>query len=618
MNTFYLILQTKNELDPAQKDDTDYIYNLPLKKLIAHSYLNFITSNKHDTKDHHSKKKYIQLKSSMRDTCYQTVNALFLDSFYESQKCYFALSRFARLWKIKRAKIQIECDLCGNILNENVENSVLIYQNDALYYFSISDLINILKTSLLHTSMYFIADPQIPKNPYTNIEFSHAILFKIYWFIRKSDYKMPILLQLYYNTNFDKKQFLYKYEAVVRDIYIGDFIKTSSNNLLSIHIKRMLYDCITFVKFDFDKKFPENKYIEIMKPYLQLYLIYKYSLSQTDEKFQAFNILKYKLQKLKQFNPFLGRKMYIQKKTNNVTQEHKKPVYKRIFQSDYIPFHEILITSEIFLNNNNNNIINDEIDTIASDQDDEEENIMNEEAEIAIIVDSENDNEDGNDDDNDDDDDDDGYNSYYDRILEAATDRAANIERIRTQTHNTTPFTMNNNNGFSAVNNTSLLPTITNNDFSTLNTSLLPTAPNHLSRTNGTNDLHTLSDILNSIPTSSNNIPTVSNLFTSSSTTTNNISQNNDLLSLSNIPSMNELLNLNSSGPLTPITTNINRPLVNVNNTNYDILMNCDSGGDSDCGCASDDSSSVNRTDVSNNDHDNDIMMEYESDDNIS
>ena len=350
MNIFYLILYkliTGSDLDFSLNSPLLYIDSPLAIMSILQFYLHAVWLDKHGSLCDHITSKYKQLDLQMRNIFFIEPMKSFILEFGKSQKHYFALARLARLWKIKRAPIQIDSDLCGNILNIHSSNTVGIYQDGASYYFSISDLINIFSASLLHTSYYFISNPCVPKNPYTNVEFSKANMYKIYWIIKKSDYKMPVIIQFYYNTFFRIDKLVYRYEAVIRDLYIEYFIKTSHDSVLYGQIKQMLHEVRHSVYFSFHKDFPVNKMVEIMRPYIRLYLIYKYSLSNTDEKFHAYNVIKYKLKKLYDFNPLLGTRSISKPPGWGIPENHS--VYINQFHTNYIPFHEIKLSSEYTL-----------------------------------------------------------------------------------------------------------------------------------------------------------------------------------------------------------------------------------------------------------------------------
>ena len=58
----------------------------------------------------------------------------FINIFCKIQKTYFALSRFAYLYKYKKAKIVVDFDLCLNPIDINNKNSICLFQEKNKYY----------------------------------------------------------------------------------------------------------------------------------------------------------------------------------------------------------------------------------------------------------------------------------------------------------------------------------------------------------------------------------------------------------------------------------------------------------------------------------------------------
>ena len=256
------------------------------------------------------------------------INAL----FGKSQKIYHGFAKFAYIWRVKRSKLRIECDLCSNLIANSDSNAIEIYQDCSRYMFKISDLINICKTSLTHSDEFF-SEPIIPKNPYTNMEFTHPILYKIYDVVRRSNYRMPILLHLFYLSEFDIEAFLCKNEAIIRYEHIIDYTKNGEDNELTYWVHHMLGYTNMDTEINIHTDFPKNVLIEAMRPFLKDYFISQYSLYNTNERRHAFNVLKYKLRKFKEIFPCFGRKMCVR-----IANSRR---LKRVYQTDYISYQQI-------------------------------------------------------------------------------------------------------------------------------------------------------------------------------------------------------------------------------------------------------------------------------------
>jgi hypothetical protein len=159
MNTFFLIIKKYFNI-------TDYPFpNLDsIQKII---YFMFVYKKEHSLK---IKFKYLDdqinnifLTEEQKDD--------FINIFCKIQKTYFALARFAYIYKYKKAKIIVDFDLCLNPIDINNKNSICLLQEKYKYCFRINDLINIIDTALSNSPNFF-SDPLISKNPYNNVPFN--------------------------------------------------------------------------------------------------------------------------------------------------------------------------------------------------------------------------------------------------------------------------------------------------------------------------------------------------------------------------------------------------------------------------------------------------------------
>lgn len=294
------------------------------------------------------KTKYDKLEFTMNSFTSNEDKDQFFLSFERAQKNYFALLKFVHLWKWKRASLKVEEDLCGNSLNPGKENCLELLQDNGRYYFSVSDLINICKNALLNISFSFFTEPKIPTNPYTNREFNKSHLFQIYWKIKKSDYKMPMHLQLFYNCFFDIKTLNFKYEHLLRDNYIEDFIKTAPQITLRDRILGMIRFLRPYGELNIHDDFPNNILITAMKPFLHMYYISKYSLSHNDEYYGSGQILRNKFKQFCLFNPIFGRKIMKRSTSRFIMAPNERPKFKVTYQTKYIPFHKIALESVLY------------------------------------------------------------------------------------------------------------------------------------------------------------------------------------------------------------------------------------------------------------------------------
>ena len=232
-----------------------------------------------------------------------------LSCFTKAMNKYSQLRRLSYNIKHKYVKVyENEYDLCYNQLSTFNKNQLItLIENNIAYKFRLSDLINIINKSLSH-SVYFIGEPQLIKNPYTNIPFSLHNLFNIYYKIHNSNFKIPVLLSCYFNCNFNIGEFKDRYECLIRDYYIKNFIKSESIDTVCDFIHKMLYKYSKFVHFVIDSRFPKDKLVKTFTTYLEMFILSEYSLDP-QVRYKNQISLEYNLLLFSHFNPNFGKKL---------------------------------------------------------------------------------------------------------------------------------------------------------------------------------------------------------------------------------------------------------------------------------------------------------------------
>ena len=268
----------------------------------------------------------------------------FINIFCKIQKTYFLLSRFAYIYKYKKAKIVVDFDLCLNPIDFNNKNSICLLQKKYKYYFRINDLISIIDTALSNSPNFF-SDPLISKNPYNNVPFNKSTLYNIYFNIREKTYIIPELIHKFFLCDFNLNKFEKEYEYLIREHAIQKYIKNSDIDSLYNSILSMIdyYNNNNNIDYGYNHRinihtnFPKQKLVDIMKPYLYLYYSHKYSLVTT-KKIHSKNILYSKLNKFYMFNPMFGRQKI---KIQSIFSKNKKK-YKNIYtyNDTHIPFYQ--------------------------------------------------------------------------------------------------------------------------------------------------------------------------------------------------------------------------------------------------------------------------------------
>jgi hypothetical protein len=261
----------------------------------------------------------------------------YLAIFCEAQRLYHSLSKFAFLYKYKRSKVQNEEDMMMTPIHIGDKNAISIYENNSRYLFRISEILNIVKTSLCNyvDGLEYI-EPKPIKNPYTNIPFNKSSLYKMYFECAKNTVKIPELFRYYFLCNFSLSTLYTEYNPFLAKMAIKDFIKNSPINILYSKSIEMLSDVEEFAevnfKFTISPKFDKTLLVEVMKPYLELYLITVHSMDNFYSN-SCLEELKYKLKLLHTNNPTFGRKL---SRTVSCFNDETRKIHT--FSSEYTPY----------------------------------------------------------------------------------------------------------------------------------------------------------------------------------------------------------------------------------------------------------------------------------------
>ena len=173
--------------------------------------------------------------------CSEQFKEQILDLFCSIQKVERALSKFAYVYKYKKATIKIKTDMYLNQIKFGDKNVMCIFddKNSCNYLFTINDLIQIIKKSLIHSPNFF-SDPSESKNPYTNLPFNKSTLYNIYFFIKQKNFIMPTLIQNFFIENFDLENFRKNNTHIIRECAIKDFVDNIEPSEAEIYISTML------------------------------------------------------------------------------------------------------------------------------------------------------------------------------------------------------------------------------------------------------------------------------------------------------------------------------------------------------------------------------------------
>lgn len=289
---------------------------------------------------------------------------LLLNLFQKTQKMYYILSKFVTLCKCKIIDVKVNTDLNLNKIELNDERCIEIFQNNSKYYFTISDLINIFNSSLTYTTDFF-AESYIPKNPYTNKEFTTGILLKIYLAIRYSKFKIPLLIEMFHKSCYNINIFIKTYDYFIREEIIKNFVKNSSDEDKYDCIKEILSLKCFRKKIKISEGFPKKVLVKALNPYIYFYLMSTYSLRPSYKQWEYHITLKKTLLHFFKINFKFGRQVLIknENKTNYII--HYETDYK-VIQEIQTPCFKDFVSNII---HSSNTIENDNISDSDSDSD---------------------------------------------------------------------------------------------------------------------------------------------------------------------------------------------------------------------------------------------------------
>ena len=224
------------------------------------------------------------------------------------QRHYHSLLKFVHIVKMRYTKAKNQFDLLLRPINEKDKTAYIILQGNTKYLFRVSEFQQIIVTCISNTEEYF---PEILdiKNPYNNMKITHTILYDFYFYLKTNNYKIDELFNAYFNSNFNSKEYLSKYEVIIRDRSITQEIKTAHHDKLYPYVIRMFLQYARHLKgIHISCGFPRKKLVELMKPYLQLYFYQLYYPRDLPRKYESEDALIKRLKELALISPDFGKR----------------------------------------------------------------------------------------------------------------------------------------------------------------------------------------------------------------------------------------------------------------------------------------------------------------------
>ena len=222
----------------------------------------------------------------------------YVNLYVKSKKIYNILTRFFYNIKIKKTKrYEMNTDLYFNDLSLFPSSQKIeLLENNTLYTFRLTDIINIWSDSLLDVQGLFPTPKKI-KNPYTNIDFHDNNLYNIYLKILHSNFHIPIVISKYFYSEFNINKLLDNYYPYLKDKCIQKFCKEGNYYEKYEYIENMFFDYrkdINWVHVPTIQTISGNNMITYCKKLnvsLKYYLFGKYSTnSWTKDKYYNLGI----------------------------------------------------------------------------------------------------------------------------------------------------------------------------------------------------------------------------------------------------------------------------------------------------------------------------------------
>jgi hypothetical protein len=247
----------------------------------------------------------------------------YITIMYYGQRVYRGFTLLARMYRYRRANIHNTSDLVTTtfaqadltfprtwlrIRGQGTGRSAQIWsvwQNGSLFFFSQRDLLQLFNAALSHAP-FFIVNPLPVKNPYNNVVFDAADVYNMWGFLREGHLPIPRLLYLFYQCHFCLVALAKRYPEDIREAAIRHFVINESDYVLQDYIFEMIDEFSPWMNIHVE--FPQRRLTEIMRPYLYLFLCFKYNVQNTHvNRNNKMRLLK-RMKLFKHHNHAFGRK----------------------------------------------------------------------------------------------------------------------------------------------------------------------------------------------------------------------------------------------------------------------------------------------------------------------
>ena len=318
----------------------------------------------HISKSNHTKLSKLQWLHSMlvNKFIHIDIQTIIEDKFRKAQCLYRRLCRLVYKYKWNKTPVSIDHDLYLNPISANQVNVIYLLHNGRKYAFTLRDLIHNIESSLTNSPNMF-AEPLVCKNPYTNIPFSKAELYNIYFAIKHGICVMSPIIHNYFLENFHLKHFRDNNEVLIRNIAISRLVHSNDTENLYYSIRRMISKHNSTAnrrrRLLIHPSFPKDKLVDIMRPYVQLYYTSLYSLDNVKRN-DACLTLETRLNHFARYNNCFGRRYVILQKNSFLSEEI---ISRYTYNDTHLPWTKV---------NSNKNYETSHLEIVESDSDSED------------------------------------------------------------------------------------------------------------------------------------------------------------------------------------------------------------------------------------------------------
>ena len=290
---------------------SDIIGRIPPETLTARLIINQIAKNKTPlfslNRTHRIKQFIAELDSGFMTP---KIRNELIAHFCKFKQTYWAFTKLARIWKIRKTPVRIQTDLYMSELDPTHPATFQLVHPNGIYLFSLQNLARIIVDAITNQSGMFL-EPLPIKNPYTNNVLSKSDLFNIYFAMHHNHIRVHEFFEKFFKCEFNIYEFRRKHETEMRDFAIEQYAKTASTSELSQDVSDMLMLHKMTNRIRVAHGFPPSELVKTMRPFLKLYLLERYSFSSMTRKYAGRQV-NLELRQFAHKNPDYGKRIPMQ------------------------------------------------------------------------------------------------------------------------------------------------------------------------------------------------------------------------------------------------------------------------------------------------------------------